>query len=497
MDYSEDSTFLLTLCISCLFLALWAKNLIWKNGNLPPGPRPLPIIGNVLHLRGDYIKILKKFGRTYGDVCTIYLGSRPVIVVTGYKTVKEVLVDRGDDFLARGDMPSFDAYCDNHGMAFTSDMHRWRELRRFSLTAMRDFGMGKKSTEEKIQEEAACLVMELKRMKGTFFNPRECLSKPPCNIVFSIMFGHREEYDNEELLNVLKYISESFHLICSPWGQLYEMFPRIMWFVPGPHQMIFKNLEKLLIFVDKRINMNAETLDPDNPRDYIDAFLIKREKEKTDPHSEFTLKNLKMSLLQIFYAGTETMSNTLIYALLLMMKYPEILAKVQEEIDHVIGRNRGPMLQDRSKMTYTDAVIHEIQRFVDLLPLGVPRKTPRDIEFKGYNIPKGTNVFIMISSALMDPSCFPHPHEFNPQNFLDEKGDFKKNEAFLPLGAGKRVCLGEALVRMELFLFFVTILQNFTLKSQVPAEQLDITPDVSGFGNLPKSYQIAFTPKVQ
>uniref|UniRef100_A0A8C5WEY2 Cytochrome P450 n=1 Tax=Leptobrachium leishanense TaxID=445787 RepID=A0A8C5WEY2_9ANUR len=495
MDFSVDVSLLLTLCISCLFLFLGVKNFIWKNGNLPPGPRPLPILGNILDLRGDYVKTLMNFRRTYGDVCTIYLGSRPVILVTGYKAVKEVYVDRADDFLARGDMPSFDACFMNYGIILTSDMHRWKELRRFSLSALRDFGMGKKSIEEKIQEEAACLVTELRKTKESFFDPRQLLSNSPCNVIFSIMFGHREEYDNEELINVIKLVFQTFRTISSPWGQLYEMFPRIMWYLPGGHQEIFKNLNKLMAFVEKKIKQNEKTLDPDNPRDYIDTFLIKMEKEKTDPQSEFTLRNLVCSTLQIFFAGVETMSNTLTYSFLLILKRPDILAKLHEEIDLVIGRNRAPMLQDRNKMPYTEAVIHELQRFVDVLPLGVPRRTTRDLEFRGYDIPKGMNVLVILSSVLKDPSCFPFPSEFNPQNFLDENGEFKKNDAFMPLAAGKRICLGEALVRMELFLFFVTSLQNFTLKSPIPLEELDIMPDVSGLGNIAKPYQIAFVPR--
>ncbi|XP_075042088.1 putative inactive cytochrome P450 2G1 [Mixophyes fleayi] len=106
-----------------------------------------------------------------------------------------------------------------------------------------------------------------------------------------------------------------------------------------------------------------------------------------------------------------------------------------------------------------------------------------------------TNVFPVLSSVLKDPTCFPYPNEFNPKNFLDENGEFKKNDAFMPLASGKKICLGEALVRMELFLFLVNVLQNFNLKSAVPPEELDITPDVSGFGNIPKPYKISFIPR--
>ncbi|XP_063287229.1 cytochrome P450 2G1-like [Pelobates fuscus] len=495
MQFPADASLLLALCISSLFLLLVFKKSIWKNRNFPPGPTPLPILGNILQLKGDYVKTLIKFRETYGDVCTIYLGSRPVILVTGYKAVKEVLVDKADDFLARGEMPAFDSYYKNYGLIFTSDMNRWRQLRRFSLSALRDFGMGKKSLEEKIQEEAACLVKELQKMEEAFFDPGQCLSKPPCNIIFSIMFGNRQKYDDEELLNVIEYVHKSFLVVCSPWGQLFEMFPGVMKFIPGPHQTISEYLGKLQIYVEKRVEMNEKTLDPANPRDYVDTFLIKMKKEKKNPQSEFSLRNLVYSTLQIFFAGVETISSVLAYSLLILLKNPDIIAKVQEEIDRVIGRDRCPTLQDRSQMPYTDTVMHEMLRFIDLIPLGVPRKTTKDTELQGYTIPKGTNVFPVLSSVLKDRSCFPYPSEFNPQNFQDENGEFKKNDAFMPLSAGKRVCLGEGLVRMELFLFLITILQNFKLKSPVPPEELDITPHVSGLGNLPKPYKISFVPR--
>ncbi|XP_063791853.1 cytochrome P450 2A5-like [Pseudophryne corroboree] len=374
-----------------------------------------------------------KLSEKYGEVFTIYLGSRPVIVVTGYRSVKEVYVDRGDDFLARGDVHSFNYYFDGYGIAFTSNMESWRELHNFSIATMRDFGMGKKNTEEHIQEEAQCLVAELRKTKESFFDPRQYLNKAPCNIIFAIMFGSRHDYDDEELLDVLSYMHNSFVLVSSIWGQLYEMFPKIMNFLPGRHQNIFYYMKKLLRYVEKRVEMSKKTLDPNNPRDYVDAFLIKMEKEKMNPKSEYHLTNLVNSTLQIFFAGVETMSTTLTYSLLILLKHRDVLAKVHEEIDQVIGRNRSPKVEDRSQMPYTDAVISEIQRFIDLLPMGLPRKTTRDIKYRGYSIPKLTNVFPVLSSVLKDPTCFPYPNEFNPKNFLDENGKYKKNDAFIPL----------------------------------------------------------------
>ncbi|XP_071979126.1 cytochrome P450 2A4-like [Engystomops pustulosus] len=495
MYVSEEVTLLLVAFLSCLIFFMGFKH-FWRKGTLPPGPTPLPILGNFLQLSGgDIVQALLKHSEKYGDVFTVYLGSRPVIVVSGYKAVKEVYVDRGDDFLARGDVPSFDFYYKNYGIAFTSHIERWRDLRRFSLSTMRDFGMGKRSTEDQIQEEAQCLVTELKKTKESWVAPRLYISKATCNVIFSMMFGHRHDYEDEELVEVVSLMHESFTIICSTWGNIYEMFPHIMQWIPGKHQKIFVCLKKLLRFVEKSVEMNKKTLDENNPQNYVDAFLVKMKKEKNNPKSEFHMTNLVNSTLQIFFAGVETISTTLNYSLLLLLKYPDVLAKVHKEIDKVIGRDRCPKIQDRNQMPFTDAVIHEIQRFIDLIPMGVPRKTTRDITYRGYSLPKGTNVFPMLSSVLKDPTCFTYPNEFNPKNFLDESGELKKNDAFMPLAAGKRICLGEAMVRMELFNLLIPILQNFDLKSPVPPEDLDITPVVSGFGNIPKPYKMSFIPR--
>ncbi|MEE6520081.1 hypothetical protein FKM82_017878, partial [Ascaphus truei] len=274
------------------------------------------------------------------------------------------------------------------GVAFTNNIERWRQLRHFSLTTLRDFGMGKKSIEYLIEEETQHLVVEMRKTKESFFNPEECLGKATCNIICSIMFGNRYEYEDEQLQSLIMWTHETFKIVSSSWGQMYEMFPWIMKHLPGQHNKIFTVMEKLLEFVEKKAKMNQKTLDPSNPRDYIDAFLIKMEKEKDDPHSEFNVPNMVCSTLQILFAGVDTISTTLTYALLLLLKYPDVQAKVHEEIDRVIGRNRRPKIQDRSRMPYMDAVIHEIQRYIDLIPLGVPRATTQDIQFRGYSIPK-------------------------------------------------------------------------------------------------------------
>ncbi|MEE6522451.1 hypothetical protein FKM82_021008, partial [Ascaphus truei] len=100
------------------------------------------------------------------------------------------------------------------------------------------------------------------------------------------------------------------------------------------------------------------------------------------------MPNLLCNTAQIIFAATDTTSITLTYGFLLMLRYPAIQERVQEEIGRVVGQNRTPNFQDKSEMPYTEAVIHEIQRFIDLAPFGAPRAVTRDVLFQGYTIPK-------------------------------------------------------------------------------------------------------------
>nr|XP_034370270.1 cytochrome P450 2A8-like [Arvicanthis niloticus] len=110
--------------------------------------------------------------------------------------------------------------------------------------------------------------------------------------------------------------------------------------------------------------------------------------EEKNPQTHFHMRNLWMTMLNLFTASTETVSTTMYFSFLLLTKHPGIAAKVYEEMDQVIGRNLQPKYEDRIKMPYTEVVIHEIQRYGDIIPLGVAHRTIKDIKFQGFLIPK-------------------------------------------------------------------------------------------------------------
>ncbi|XP_035298968.1 cytochrome P450 2C50 isoform X3 [Cricetulus griseus] len=416
-----------------LLLSLWRQKT--ERGKLPPGPTPLPLIGNFLQIDVKNIqKSFTKLSKVYGPVFTLYFGQQPTVVLHGYNAVKEALIDHGEEFSGRGRFPVLDKIFNGLGVIF-SNGNTWKEMKRFSLTTLRNLGMGKRSIEDRVQEEAQCLVEELRKTNGLPCDPSFILTCAPCNVICSIVFQNRFDYKDKHVLNLLKYLEENAKILSAPWIQ-----------------------------------------------------------ENCNQELKYTLENLTVMVNDLFGAGTETTGSTMKYALLLLMKYPHVTAKVQEEIDRVVGRERSPCMQDRNHMPYTNATIHEVQRFIDLVPNSVPHAVTCDVKFRNYLIPKGTTVIASLSSVLHDSKEFPNPETFDPGHFLDGNGNFKKSDYFMPFSTGKRVCAGEGLAKMELFLFLTTILQKFKLKSLVPPKDVNITSVVNGISLVPPHYQICFIP---
>nr|XP_051679395.1 cytochrome P450 2C18 isoform X2 [Oryctolagus cuniculus] len=356
---------------------------------------------------------------------------KPTVVLHGYEAVKEALIDLGEEFSGRGSFPVAERI--NKGLGIIlSNGKTWKEMRRFSLMTLRNFGMGRRSIEDRVQEEAHCLVEELRKTNASPCDPTFILGCAPCNVICSIIFQNRFEYTDQTFLKFLKMLNEGIDILNSPWIQVCNNFPILIDYLPGSHKKFIEDMNYIPNFISEKVKEHQQSLDMNNPRDFIDCFLIKMEQEKHNQQSEFTLENLKYTASDLYSAGTETTSTTLRYGLLLLLKHPEVTAKVQEEIERVIGRHRSPCMQDRSRMPYTDAVMHEIQRFIDLVPTSLPRAVTRDVKFRNYLIPKGTNIITSLTSVLHDDKEFPNPESFDPGHFLDKSGNFKKSDYFMP-----------------------------------------------------------------
>uniref|UniRef100_A0A8D0DRF2 Cytochrome P450 n=1 Tax=Salvator merianae TaxID=96440 RepID=A0A8D0DRF2_SALMN len=388
MDPLAAAALSLFLCL-CYLTLLFTWRQRHRKSKMPPGPTPLPFIGNLLQVNTSDMR--HSFSKKYGPVYTIHLGPRRIVVLCGYDAVKEALADQAEDFSGRGEQHPPSLFFRFLGVAF-SNGERTKQLRRFSLMTLRNFGLGRRPIEERILEEAHFLLEALRSTKGEAFDPTYMLSRTVSNVISSIIFGNRFDYEDPEFLSLLNMMLKTLRFTATSWGQVNS---RHHFSSRCPQHEAFKHLLGLEEFVARKVKANQETLDPNSPRDFIDSFLVKMEQEKENPSSEFFLKNLVFTTLNIFFAGTETVSTTLRYAFLILLKYPEIEEKLHEEIDRVIGRHRSPNMDDRAQMPYTEAVIHEMQRYIDVLPNGLARRVIRDTQFRGYTIPKVQSLLLV------------------------------------------------------------------------------------------------------
>ncbi|XP_070809001.1 cytochrome P450 2J2-like [Pituophis catenifer annectens] len=473
------------IVLSLLFLYLWKSQ---RPKGFPPGPWRLPLLGNLLYFSTRFpLKELDQLAKKYGPVFSFYFGRTPAVFIHGFTAAKVALVIQGTEFAGRTVFPITDAIAKKKGLLTLRYGEVWKGQRKFSRMLFRNFRLSKKSVEEKNLEETAYLIQAFTDNMSVPFDPYEFLDTAAANVICAIIFGKRLEYDNRFFRTLLDEIHQGSKMTAGPWALLYNEVPLVR-NLPLPHQTILTTAKKIDVFIQKEVEEHKVTLTPGEPRDFTDAYLEEMQKPEKKA-SGFEEQQLRILLSDLFLAGTETMAATLQWILLYLVAFPEIQEKCWKEIDTVLGNKASLKYEDRGKLPYTNAVIHEIQRVSNVIPLGLPHAPIKDVQLFGYKIPKDTMVFVNIQSAHRDESQWKFPNEFNPSNFLNEEGEFVKPEAFLAFSAGPRVCLGENLARMELFFFFTSILRNFQLswpdKSQTP----DFTPHM-GITQFPSRFKV-------
>ncbi|XP_066291900.1 cytochrome P450 2J4-like [Branchiostoma lanceolatum] len=431
--------------------------------NLPPGPWTWPVVGSLpslawsknLHL--DFMEWQKK----YGDVTYFRMGMLDAVVLGGYDTIRQALVKQSEVFSSRPiHLAVLNKITKKKGIVMVPSGPLWKEQRKFALTTLRSFGFGKRSLEVQLSEESAALLEVIRDMGDKPFDITRLLQKATTNIISSLVFAHRFEYDNPEFLQLMQDFDDiaGTNFLAMP-----ENILPFLACVLDSGSKVIEISQRPINFARAEIEEHKRTFDPNDIRDFIDSYLLEmRAQDQSD--STFTDDQLVTTVLDLFIAGTETTTTTLRWASLLMILYPDIQRKVQQEIDTVLGRGQPPSMAHRDQLPYTQAVLTEVSRFATIVPLNVPHTTSEDTTLNGYHIPKQTIVIPSIWSVHHDEKLFPQHDKFDPARFLDEKGQYKKNDHVMPFSAGPRICLGEQLARMELFLFFTSLMQHFTFK---------------------------------
>ncbi|XP_061173512.1 cytochrome P450 2C28-like [Saccostrea echinata] len=423
-----------TLFLACavIILYVWWKKTS-RDSSLPPGPPTIPFLGNLLSVSPDtMLENFQTYRKKYGDVFSFL--NLSVILSSG-------------EF--------------------------WKEQRTLSLNALREFGFGKRSMESKILEEVDVFVHEVQSTNGQPFNMQVLITVCVSNIMCSINFGERFEHNDKYFTSLIKTINENLNN--GNMMFLASILPFLR-YVPGDPLKIrkaLKNVDVVEEYLLKIISDHKESFDENNVRDFIDVYLKKMKSEESNPNTTFDDAQLIKLLGDLFVAGTETTSTALRWFAVFMIRNPEVQEKMRKEINDVIGNTRYPTINDRPNLPYTEAVLHEVLRIGCIVPLSVPHGLKTDLKYKEFIIPKDVILIPNLYFVLFDPGVFEDPEVFRPQRFLDDEGKLINTDKVLTFSVGRRVCLGESLARMELFLFTSSMVQRFKI---LPADPKQIPP---------------------
>uniref|UniRef100_H2ZL12 Uncharacterized protein n=1 Tax=Ciona savignyi TaxID=51511 RepID=H2ZL12_CIOSA len=409
--------------------------------NLPPGPTGVPILGCLPFMDTLAELTFTKWSKKYGPIFTVYLGQTRVVVLNSFEAIEEVrFTGRVHNF--------FTNFSNNgHGLFFI-DGEKWTIQRKFGTRALAGAGVYGKTYEQRVLEEAAHLIEVFRSKDEKPFSIEVPLISAVANVINGITIQEKCNEEGNERLQA--YVMESCIKV-----------NHTCLFINVYINLILKKMIQSQYIFATAIEQHEKHHDAAHPRDLVDLFINEMHRNRRT----FEKTQLQYFLKDLFAAGTETSTSTIIWALYYLIRHPEIQDKVHREIDAELGkaRSREGKLSLKTNLPYTKAVLQETYRIRTATPLAIPRRTREDVNLMGYSIPKDTQIISNLWWVHNDPEHWDEPDVFRPERHLDTNGNLVMLNRVIPFSIGPRNCLGENLARIEIYLFLVSILQKFVV----------------------------------
>jgi len=408
----------------------------------------MPFMADVT-LLPDYFK---KLSKTLGPVFSFRMGYIYAVVLNDKESITEALVKQSTVFAGRriGYNISNILNTNLYGIIAKQYSSDFRKYHQQVLSALREFGFGTRMMEERIMLEGRQLIDLLKKFNGSPQNPAHLFSACSLNVIASIIFGQRLSQSDPKLTK----LADSFFLCLVSKRRYLDYCPALR-FLPKYRAVMKEAFEHM----DEQIDFISEELDKSltSSEGSFTKLFIERHGE------QYSRDEIRFMLRDLLIAGTETVSVSLQWALVLLANHPDIQKRLHEEVDSVLSDGRWVSLDDMSQLPYVEACILELTRLKSVIPLSLAHLTSDDAYVGGYFIPKGTTIIPNLYGANKDPDEWPEPDTYRPERFLDESGKICGKSRIINFSLGKRSCLGEFLARQELFLFFTSLVQKFNI----------------------------------
>ncbi|XP_052207750.1 cytochrome P450 71B10-like isoform X1 [Diospyros lotus] len=480
---SFSSTFLpwlLTLILLVLSLTLCKFFLLKqskKSAKFPPGPRKLPIIGNLHQLGKIPHYSLWKLSHKHGPIMLLKLGRVPTLVVSTPELAKQVLRTHDLDCCTRplswGQRKLSYNFLD---LAFSPYGEYWREMRKLCVIEL----LTNKRVQSfwKVREaEIGHLIGSLSEASPNPVDLSDAILNLTNNVIRKIAFGtnHRE---SQFEYGTLKDIIDDTMVLLSGLAAS-DFFPAaggVLDWVTGLRRKVDKTFRNLDAFLEAALEAHLDPAwRPKQHEDIIDVMLGLAKDRTTVVH--LTKDHMKAILLDIFLGSIVTSSVTIIWAMAELAKNPRAMKKAQAQIRSCIGRKPKVDEAELDKLTYLKLVVKETLRLHPPASLLLPHETIRHCQIGGYSINPKTRILVNAWAIGRDPKIWTDPEEFIPERFENSPIDFiGHNFELLPFGSGRRMCPGinMATVSVEFTLANLLHCLNWKLPDWMKEEELSM-----------------------
>ncbi|KAK4478879.1 hypothetical protein RD792_014385 [Penstemon davidsonii] len=454
----------------------------------PPGPRGLPIIGNLHQLKEPLHENFWRLSRKYGPLLYMKLGSRSVLVANSSRMAQEILKIQDINFCSRPAKLCFRKMTyELLDIAFSPYSEYWREMRKVCVLHLLS-AKRVQSFRPIREDEVSRMVQKINQKASSFdmINMSDMITSLTSTIICRVAFGIRYEQDSDESKR-FNHLIDEFQVAHNDF-YFSDYFPLIGWL----HDKLtgkIDNLDRICMEWDSFYQqLIDEHLHPDRPKstnDDIIDILLKLREEGLGPSYGHNMDHIKAIIMNIYFASADTIATTTIWTMTTLIKYPAVMKKAQEEIRTLLSLRNKKMVEEEDivvvGLPYLNAVIKEATRKHTTTPLLMPRETIEKCTIDGFEIPAKTLVYVNVWAVGNDPLLWENPEDFMPERFLDDERKLSidlKGQDFelMPFGVGRRGCPGitMALATMQLVLANLLYLFDWDLPNGMKKEDVDI-----------------------
>ncbi|XP_059364684.1 steroid 21-hydroxylase-like [Carassius carassius] len=458
-----------------------------------PGPPSLPLLGNMLDLGQEHLPIhLTALALRYGNIYRLNCGNTTMVILNNSEIIREALIKKWSDFAGRPHSYTGDIVSSGGRTISLGDFsEEWKARRRVAHSALHRCTTN--SLHSVIVNEAHHLCQVLRYYNGEAVDLSKDFTVALSNVITTLTFGKSYDKSSVELQKLQDCLNKIVSLWGSPWISALDSFP-LLRKLPNP---TFSHLIKEAARRDELIGKHIEEFKKSDHKEggtVTSSLLQCLEPPQGANQMTLTDTHVHMTTVDLLIGGTETTAALLNWTVAFLLHRPEVQNKVYEELCGVLDESY-PQYSDRHRLPYLCALISEMLRLRPVAHLAVPHRAIRNSSIAGHFIPKNTIIIPNLYGAHHDPEVWEDPYSFKPERFLEGGGGSLR--ALIPFGGGARMCLGEAVAKMEMFLFTAYLLRDFQF---LPASKEEPLPDLRGVASVVlkvKPYTVIAHPREQ